>query len=341
MDHVDYSFILRLGSRLELFSEVRRGLFRCRCPFCGDSKKRKNLSRLYIFETPESARAYCHNCGFSGNVAFLLKSIDGELFKEYRLEKFGSKARKDTRQIENKSQTFTQRRFQRNQKEQEIYQLPSCFPASEIAASAEFLQRRHIPEHLHKHLFYMGDIAAFVSKFNRYENLKISNIPCIAIPFYINQNEIPPYVMVRSLGGKFFMNLEIGEGPKIWGLPHLNTSDALCFEAPIDAMMVDGGVSMSGIHLAQDARQVLKSHSERTILVFDNDYRKNKSVKNALKQAIDSNDWVVVYDNQFRWKDANDCICSGAWSSDQLREYLIQRTFRGARAKLELARWAL
>ena len=339
MDHVDYSFILRLGSKLQLFTEVRRGLFRSRCPFCGDSKKKQSLSRLYIFETQESARAYCHNCGFSGNFSFLLKSIDGELFKEYRLEKFGSKAKKDTRQFESKLRTFTGKTLARNQKDREIYQLPTCFPASEITLSSEFLSRRNIPEHLHQHLFYMGDIAAFTSKFGKYEDLKIRNIPCIAVPFYINQNESPPYVMVRSLQGKFFMNLEIGDGPKIWGLPHLNTPDALCFEAPLDAMMVEGGVSMSGIHLSQEARQALKSNSERIILVFDNDYRKNRSVKNALKQSIDSNDWVVVYDNQFKWKDANECICSGEWSRDQLREYLTQRTFRGARAKLELARW--
>lgn len=339
MDHVDYSFILRLGSRLELFSEVRRGLFRSRCPFCGDSKKRKSLSRLYIFETPESARAYCHNCGFSGNIAFLIKSIDSEMFKEYRLEKFGSKAKKDTRQIERKLQTFTRKTFIKHQKDLEIYQLPNCFPASEISTSKEFLQLRSIPEYLYPYLFYMGNISSFVSNFNKYEDLNINNIPCIAVPFYINKNELPPYVMIRSLKGKFFMNLEIGEGPKIWGLPHLNTDESLCFEAPIDAMMVSGGVSMSGIHLAQDARNLLKNVVGRNILVFDNDYQRNKNVKNALKQAIKSNDWVVVYDNQFHWKDANDCICSGEWSREQLREYLIQRTFRGARANLELARW--
>ena len=155
MDYVDYSYILRLGSSLELFSEIRRGLFRSRCPICGDSKRRKNLARFFIFDTGDSKpRAYCHNCGFSSNLPFLLKSLNPGLFSEYRLEKFSNKILDKKEQIDYKLKSDTSKKPEDHKKSTEIYQLPSCLPSNEIQSSKDFMDLRKIPDHIRPYLIF-------------------------------------------------------------------------------------------------------------------------------------------------------------------------------------------
>ena len=50
MKYVDKTYIRLVGSQLEQFKETGRENYKFRCPYCGDSDKRKNLTRGYLFE---------------------------------------------------------------------------------------------------------------------------------------------------------------------------------------------------------------------------------------------------------------------------------------------------
>lgn len=335
MDHLDYSYLLQVGSRLDLFSEIRRGQYRARCPFCGDSKKSKTLSRLYFFEAEEKVRAYCHNCGYSSTLAYFIKNIDPRLFEEYKLHKFkesvsGSRTQKTE---EKPMKTRVSDRFKSRKSK-----MSHCHPVEKSQKCISYLNGRKIPEKYWSDLFYLENVFEFVREIPKYADVSPLNTPSLVIPYYL-PDRIITIVTIRSLQSKFYAKYEINDGPRIWGLQYLDKENrSYCFEAPIDAMMVDNGTSMGGIHLSKDAEDLLVSMTKEVVYVFDNDYSTNRQVKIELERRIQQGYSVVIYDKEFLWKDSNDAVVKGGWSRCTLKDYLDSRTFKGSRAKLELAR---
>ena len=88
MDFIDVKYINLISSRLHGFKQVKKDLYNFRCPICGDSQKRKNKARGYIFSIKNNCVYKCHNCGTSVSFNNFLKSIDSVTHKHYSLEKF-------------------------------------------------------------------------------------------------------------------------------------------------------------------------------------------------------------------------------------------------------------
>ena len=75
-----------LSSRLDNFAKKKDGLYNFRCPYCGDSAKRKSKARGYLFSTKTGLAYKCHNCGTSKAFHNFLKDQDKSLFKHTTLE---------------------------------------------------------------------------------------------------------------------------------------------------------------------------------------------------------------------------------------------------------------
>ena len=88
MSFVDQKYINLCTSRVEKFKKVRDNLWNFRCPICGDSKKRKNKARGFVYRKKASFFYKCHNCGVGLTFNNFLKNIDHGLHTEYLVEKY-------------------------------------------------------------------------------------------------------------------------------------------------------------------------------------------------------------------------------------------------------------
>ena len=88
MSYIDIKYINLVSPRLTLFSKKKADLFNFRCPYCGDSKKRKNKARGYIFKIKTDYVYKCHNCGVGRTLSNFLKDQDHHLHDQYIMEKF-------------------------------------------------------------------------------------------------------------------------------------------------------------------------------------------------------------------------------------------------------------
>ena len=88
MSFIDVKYIQLVSSRLNLFSRKKADLYNFRCPYCGDSQKRKNKTRGYLFKIKNDFVFKCHNCGMGRTLSNFLKDQDTFLHDQYVMEKF-------------------------------------------------------------------------------------------------------------------------------------------------------------------------------------------------------------------------------------------------------------
>ena len=86
--YIDTKYVNLVSSRLPFFKRKQQGLYNFRCPFCGDSQKSKTKARGYLYQKKTDLFYRCHNCGQSNTFSNFLKKLDGELHKQYVLERY-------------------------------------------------------------------------------------------------------------------------------------------------------------------------------------------------------------------------------------------------------------
>ena len=88
MSFLDVKYINLISPRLNLFSRKKADLYNFRCPYCGDSQKRRNKARGYLFKIKNDFVFKCHNCGMGRTLSNFLKDQDSFLHDQYVMEKF-------------------------------------------------------------------------------------------------------------------------------------------------------------------------------------------------------------------------------------------------------------
>ena len=69
----ELNFINQLSSSLEGFKSTGKNVFNFRCPICGDSAKKKNKKRGYLYQKNGKFWYCCHNCNVSKSFKNFLK----------------------------------------------------------------------------------------------------------------------------------------------------------------------------------------------------------------------------------------------------------------------------
>ena len=335
MDSVDFKFINLISVKLDNFQEVRQGLWRFRCPICGDSEKKLSKSRGHFIDKGDNILVYCFNCGYSNNLYNFFKLLDNSIYTEFSIEKFKNKVQQK-RVVSFTTPKLKQRLAGNINADKKITGLK---PLESIKECLQYVQSRMIPETHWDKIYSVFSLRDYSSQFDKYKDSDYNNLhqseAGIIIPFYTNETDFS-YIQFRSITKKLFAILEVSEvqNPKIWGLNQVK-NNSFCFEAPIDAMMVPNSVAIAGAG-NKTALNYLKQNYDVTI-VMDNDYSRNEQILKQLKQRIKEKFKVVIYDKRFKWKDVNDAIVKGKWSYATLESYLIERTFYDAAALMELS----
>ena len=73
MSYIDQKYISLASASLQLFKKKKADLYNFRCPYCGDSQKKRNKARGYIFLVKNDYVYKCHNCGMGRTFTNFLK----------------------------------------------------------------------------------------------------------------------------------------------------------------------------------------------------------------------------------------------------------------------------
>ena len=81
-NYIDIHYINLISHQLEKFSKKKNDLYNFRCPYCGDSRKNKNLCRGFFYSVKSNMFFKCHNCGMGRTLANFLKDYNINLYNE-------------------------------------------------------------------------------------------------------------------------------------------------------------------------------------------------------------------------------------------------------------------
>lgn len=346
MNYVDYKYIMLLSSRLERFKNLGNNVFNFRCPFCGDSKKKKTKARGYIFEIESNAIFKCHNCGKSGNFSSILAELDHGLYTQYKLEKFGTEKKSVKKEKYDVSEKIKgEVKFDRSP-------LKKCFRLDslpdDLKVVLDYAKKRKIPEKFFSKLYAAYSLNDISKNIEKYIKKEFPNFPVLVIPFFKKDGSFD-YIQCRNITDSNnirFITFEINESaPKLWGEFRVDWCRPIyVLEGPIDSMFIENSIALAGAAHSSSIEYIIsqqKIHCEETdkkniVICYDNDYRYNHEIMNQLNKRINEGFSVVLYDKKFKFKDINEAIKSG-WSIEEINTYVRERTFHGLSAKLEIS----
>ena len=88
--YIDIKYLNLISPQLQLFKKKGDVLWNFRCPYCGDSKKKKSKARGFVFRKKNDLFFKCHNCGVGATLGNLIKHVDSKIHKDYIMERYRS-----------------------------------------------------------------------------------------------------------------------------------------------------------------------------------------------------------------------------------------------------------
>ena len=326
MSYIDVEYIQLVSSRLVLFTRKKADLYNFRCPYCGDSQKRKNKARGYLFKVKNDFVYKCHNCGVGRTFSNFLKDQDTHLHDRYVMEKFKNGRTGKGTTVPNPKFEFKEPKFvKRDTDLQKISDLNISHPAR------IYLEKRGIKDL--SYFYYCPKFKAWTNgKKKIFDNLK-QDSERIIIPFKDREGNLFGY-QGRSLAPKAklrYITIMLDEGqPKIFGLDKVNNNKPIhIVEGPFDSTFLENSVAMAGSDA--DVRTLGWSNY---IWVFDNEPR-NREIVNRISKVIDRGDQVVIWPSKIIEKDINDMHLAG----HDVQSLVDCNAYQGLEATLKLNDW--
>ena len=88
MSAIDIQYLHTISHKLDRFKKKSQNLYNFRCPYCGDSQKKKTKARGFVYRVKNDMFYKCHNCGKGTTVGKLIEYLDVQLYKKYVVEKY-------------------------------------------------------------------------------------------------------------------------------------------------------------------------------------------------------------------------------------------------------------
>lgn len=322
-------FLHRLSSTLRNFKWKTNGA-NFSCPICGDSKKNETKARGYIFEKENLYQYFCHNCGFSSNFSFFLKSVNSLLHTEYLKELFLDKKRTDV------IMSSVRPKLLPNRISLTYVKAPSIDSLDEGHIAKEYVKRRKIPNKYLKELFYVSTFGNWVRK--HYDpNYSGGNDERIIIPFYNGKKQLVAF-QGRALSGNTklrYITIKLSEkAPKIYNFDNVDVKKKIYIvEGPIDAMFLPNAIAVAG----SDVTKTLDKLNFDFVFVADREPRNPEIIK-KIANMIDRKYKVSLLPESMPGKDINEYILND-YTTNQIVQMIDRFTFEGLQATFQLKMW--
>lgn len=334
---VDIKYANLASASLEKFRVTSNNPYTAnfRCPLCGDSKKDPNKTRGYFFQSGESVKFKCQNCGAPGNVPSLLKQINPGLFDEYVAECYLNKKKKP------KSTVITPQKVEKNYMNYEVSPLKKLRKISQLPwnhPAKKYVENRKIPTEAHTRLYYCPKFANWTNSMIPDKLPEKMNTPRLIIPFMDRQENMFGY-QGRSFDPDVeqkyrYISIMLDERKtKVFGLNKCNQNKKhYILEGPIDSLFLPNAIAMAGSDINKEAA------NENSVFVYDNEPR-NKEIVGMIHKRIENGYKVFIWPTALQeYKDINDCVLGGI-DTKALQEIIDSNTFEGLEAGLQLNNW--
>ena len=315
-----------VSPRLTLFTKKKADLFNFRCPYCGDSQKKKNKARGYLYKIKNDFVYKCHNCGVSRTFSNFLKDQDTFLHDQYVMEKFKEGSGGKGTFVPNPKFNFKPPVFRKNDINLEkISDLNKEHPAR------DYLEKRGIKDL--DYFYYCPKFKAWTNEQKKtFDNLRQDG-ERIIIPFKDKDGKLFGY-QGRSLAPTArmrYITIMLDEDkPKIFGQDRINYDEPIYIvEGPFDSTFIQNSVAMAGSDV--DIRTLGWGNY---IWVYDNEPR-NREIVNRISKSIDRGDKVVIWPKNIQEKDINDMSLAG----HDVQKVVELNVYHKLEAKLKLNDW--
>jgi len=331
--YTDRLFLLRVSNRLDKFVQKKQDLYNFRCPFCGDSKKDKNLARGYIYRKSDDYLYKCHNCTVTKNFYQFLEQVEPTLIKEYSLERY--KQNNVGRTFEEKeepdySDLTKKPKFKKNLGIPSIDDLPDDHIAKKYCIS------RKIPEEMFHSLYYAEDFKNFALTIDPNKKSLVEADKRLVIPFY-GKDKTLLGVQGRTLTDSKlrYITVKANDDRKFFGIDRINENEMIyVVEGPIDSLFLNNAIATADANLISASDIFDKTN---ITLIFDNEPRNHEIIK-LMSKAIDDHYNIVIWPEMIDAKDINDMILDG-FTKEELLDIIDKNTFVNLRAKMEFIQW--
>jgi transcription elongation factor Elf1 len=335
-DYVDIQYATLIGTRQQRFDIKSRNPLKinCRCPLCGDSKKRASKARGWITESTKTSRLFynCFNCGAGMSFEKFLESQDPSLYNDYIAERFlngDNLKRQDTQHqtADEEKPTFNKDPLKIIKK---ISQLRHDHPAK------KYIEQRQIPSNQHYRIFYAPKFKTWINSIipDKFPPFK-KDEPRLILPF-IDENGRCFGVSARSFdpNGFRYISIMFDDVPKIFGIDQVDFSKRYyVVEGSIDSLFLDNAIAMAGA----DGNTNSLENVENAVFVFDLEYR-NKEIMKRVEKIIDKGlNVCLLPKNMAKYgKDINEFVLNGV-SPVYIQECIDANIYKGLSAKIRLA----
>lgn len=325
MNYIDTKYIGLVSTQLLKFVEKKKGTYNFRCPYCGDSEKKQNKARGYLFSMRDSFVFKCHNCGVTRNFSQFLKDQNINLHDEYVMERYKEGMTGKNYQVKTPDfKPFTTKPvFKKN-----IFsELSSIESLNTTHPAKQYLLDRKIPEIYFSNFYYAED-------FNAWENNKNTiKEPRIILPLISEDGNVFGY-QARSLNKnatlRYITTILDKQYPKLFGLDRINKNENIYVtEGPFDSLFLSNGLAMCGADVVLD--RIL--YPDCTF-VYDNEPR-NKQIVDRVDKTIRQNNKVVIWPSNIKEKDINDMFLAG----HDVESVVKCNTYSGLEAQVKFNLW--
>ena len=325
MNYLDLQYVSLVSARLQNFSTKKSGLYNFRCPYCGDSAKRKSKARGYLFSTKTGLVFKCHNCGVSKAFFNFLQDQDKVLWEQYNLEKFKESSGSRKRQVV--TPKFKKPVF----KKKKTVNLPTISELNRGHPAREYLERREIPD-LSK-FYYAEKFKEWTNTLKPTYQSSDSEESRIIIPLLDEEGNLFGY-QGRSLNPKDklrYVTVMLEEDvPKVYGLSDVDkTKTVYVLEGPLDAAFIPQAIAMCGADVHLGSRGI-----SDTVWIYDNEPR-NPQIVGRMGKTIASGDAIVIWPSNIKQKDINDMILA----RHNVLDVIESNTYKGLEATVKLSEW--
>jgi hypothetical protein len=320
MNLIDDKFINLLSTRLEKFKKVKPGLYNCRCPICGDSKKNKSKARGYFYDVKNNTNYKCHNCGVTLSFNNFLKKVDVNLHRQFSIEKFKDGKTGKNFVVEEPKFNFEKPTFKTK------LNLPK---ATENEVAKKYLESRKLnPDKF----YYTDKFKSWVNSIKRYtfDDLKYDE-PRIVIPLFYKKELVG--FQGRALGSSLIKYITImldDDAPKIYGLDEVQKDKTIYItEGPFDSTFIHNSIALCGAD-----GDIAKWGIRNPVWIYDNEPR-NAEIHRRIEGCISDGEKVVIWPSSIGEKDINEMILSGL----NVQDVIEFNTYSGLEAKLKFTTW--
>ena len=327
MSYIDVKYIQMVSPRLTLFTKKKADLFNFRCPYCGDSQKRKNKARGYLFKIKNDFVYKCHNCGVGRTLSNFLRDQDTLLHDQYIMEKF-----KDGK-FTGKHSTVPKPKF--NFKTPDFVKtdtgLEKISDLNIFHEARKYLEQRGIKDL--DYFYYCPKFKEWTNKQKKTFDTLRQDHPRIIIPFKDKEGNLFGYQgrsLARNAKLRYITIMLDEEQPKIFGLDRIDTKKSIYItEGPFDATFIKNSVAMAGSDI-----DIGSFGWSDYIWIFDNEPR-NREIVARVSKVVDRGEKVVIWPNNIQQKDINDMYLAG----HDVQKVVESNVYQKLEAKLKFNNW--